>query len=151
MAQKITTNQLKRIIKRFINESDLRNEYFEFNSDEDSDSEEKFNKSEDLGFKKDISCKNGMVWGSVRNLKALSKNAQVAIPITGSNDIVVLMDGDNPKAVAQIDWKSMEIKMVRAKHNAEIEPESEIGDCVKELGASLGRTKASNLLKRGGM
>lgn len=151
MAQKITTNQLKKIIKRFINESELRNEYFEFNSDEDSDSEEKFNKSEDLGFKKDISCKNGMVWGSVRNLKALSSQAKVAIPVTGSNDLVVLMDGDNPKAVAQIDWKSMEIKMVRGKHNSKIEPDSEIGDCVKELGASLGKAKANSLLMKGGM
>ena len=146
MAQKLSLSDLKRMIKRTINESKLQNEFFEFNFDGDSDSEEKFNKSEDLGFKEEFSCKNGMVWGTVRNLKALSSQAKVAIPMTGSNDLAVLMDGEKIKAVVRFDPQNYALLLVRGPHNSTIK-DSDIIECVVELGQRFGKMQAMNILR----
>ena len=142
MAQKITTNQLKRIIRNFINESKLRNEYFEFNFDGDSDSEE--NRSEDIGFKEEFSCKNGMVWGTVSNSNAFREKAGVAL--NNTRDIAVLMSGEKIKAVVRFDPENYGLLLVRGPHNSTIK-DSDVINCVVELGQHFGKMQAMNLMR----
>lgn len=142
--RKITTNQLKKIVKRVINESQLQNEYFEFNTD-DEKSNSNQNDSGDIGFNEVFSCKNGMVWGTASKMFALRDQAKVAL--TGLKDIAVLMDGNKVKAVVRFDTENFGLITVAGPHNSPI-TDSDVSNCVIELGIKFGKMQAENLLRR---
>lgn len=157
MAHKIKLSELRRLVNKVVNESKLQNEYHYFfdveDQDNESNKENSFNSEyQDMGkgtsFK---TCKNGFEWKIRLDKMAGQKNMKMTLSNFDDVGLLFLMDGDEPKAVALIDWIKTEIKMVRAKQNAKIEVNSELGECVEELGATLGRIKATNLLRKGGM
>lgn len=149
MAQKITLSELRRLINKVVNESKLQNEdHYFFDPDDESGFEE--DKRENLGFSKVHTCKNGMVWGKVNNPDALQSQANVAVKHLNLGKIAVLMDGDKPKAVAQFNPVDFRLEMVAGAHNQKINSNSDLYDCVLELGEWFGRRQAMDLMMKGG-
>lgn len=148
MTRKIKLSELKRIVKKVVNESRFQNEYFEFQFDDESSFEG--DKEENLGFSKVHTCKNGMVWGKVNNPDALQRQASVAVKHLSLGKIAVLMDGDQPKAVAQFNPVDFRLEMVAGAHNQKITSNQDLYDCVLELGEWFGRRQAMELMMKGG-
>lgn len=139
MANKITLSELKRLVKKVVNED------FEFKFDDES--EERFRNSEDLGGEKFMTCSNGFEWRRNVNPYTASKALNMALT-RPKNILCVLMDEDKPVAAAEID-NDYVIHEVKGAHNQKIGT-GELYDCVLELGEYLGREKAMLILRKGG-